>query len=188
MRYVFCREVKPEPLHVEPLQVDVNWQQWRTPKHMGPPRAQSSEKMEEIRRQVKRMQQLDLIEPSRSLYYSHVHLVRKPNGKWRYCINFRNINDLCGNIGWPIPSIAQALQRIGSRKPKFFAKFDFLMAFARMATSFIYLGRAFRWKCVPMGWKSAGAHFQQQLAHTVLSGLLYSECELYIADILAFAS
>jgi hypothetical protein len=37
-----------------------------------------------------------------------------------------------------------------------------------------------------MSWKSAGAHFQQQL--TVLSGLLYSECELYIDDILAFAS
>jgi hypothetical protein len=43
-------------------------------------------------------------------------------------------------------------------------------------------------KRVPTGWKSAGAHFQQQLAHTVLSGLLYSECELYIDDILAFAS
>jgi hypothetical protein len=39
-----------------------------------------------------------------------------------------------------------------------------------------------------MGWKSASAHFQQQLAHTVLSGLLYSECELYVDDILAFAS
>jgi hypothetical protein len=39
-----------------------------------------------------------------------------------------------------------------------------------------------------MGWKSAGAHFQQQLAHTVLSGLLCSECELYIDDILALAS
>jgi hypothetical protein len=38
-----------------------------------------------------------------------------------------------------------------------------------------------------MGWKSAGAHFQQQLAHTVLSGLLYSECELHIDDTLAFA-
>jgi hypothetical protein len=37
-----------------------------------------------------------------------------------------------------------------------------------------------------MGWKSAGAHFQQQLAG-VLSGLLYKECELYMYDILPFA-
>jgi hypothetical protein len=37
-----------------------------------------------------------------------------------------------------------------------------------------------------MGWKSFGAHFQQQLAG-VLSGLLYKECELYVDDILPFA-
>jgi hypothetical protein len=37
-----------------------------------------------------------------------------------------------------------------------------------------------------MGWKNAGAHFQQQLAG-VLSGLLYKECELYMDDIRPFA-
>jgi hypothetical protein len=116
------REVKPEPAHVEPLQVDVDWQRWRTPKHMGSLRAKFSEKMEEIRRQAERMRQLYLIELSRSPYYSHV--VRKPKGKWRFCIDFRNINDLYSNIGWPIPNIAQALQRLCSRKPKVFAKFD----------------------------------------------------------------
>jgi hypothetical protein len=36
--------------------------------------------------------------------------------------------------------------------------------------------------------KSVGVHLLQQLAHKVLSGLLYSECELYIDDIIAFAS
>jgi hypothetical protein len=51
----------------------------------------------------------------------------------------------------------------------------------RDATSFIYPGGVFRWKRIPMGWKSAGAHFQQQLAG-VLNGLLYKECELYMDD------
>jgi hypothetical protein len=37
-----------------------------------------------------------------------------------------------------------------------------------------------------MGRKSAGAHFQQQLAE-VLSRLFYKECELYMDDILPFA-
>jgi hypothetical protein len=70
---------------------------------------------------------LDLIEPSKLPYYSHVHLVRKPTGKWRFFIDFRKINDLCGNIAWPIRNIAQTHERIGSKKPKVFAKFD--MAF-----------------------------------------------------------
>jgi hypothetical protein len=123
-----------------------------------------------------------------------VHLVRKPTGKWRFCIDFRTINDLCGNIGWPIPNIAQTLEWIGLKKPKVFAKFDmtsgyFKMAFdpsIRDATSFIYPGGVYRWKRIPMGWRSAGAHFQQQLAG-VLNGLLYKKCELYMDDILPFA-
>jgi hypothetical protein len=145
---IFCREVKSEPARVEPLKVDVDWDKWRIPKNGGPPRPQSTEKMEETRSQIERMLELDLIEPSKSPYYSHVHLVRKPTGKWRFCIDFRTINDLCGNIGWPIPNIAQTLERIGSKKPKVFAKFDmtsgyFQMAFdpsIRDATSFIYPG------------------------------------------------
>jgi hypothetical protein len=123
-----------------------------------------------------------------------VHLVRKSTEKWRFCIDFRTINDLCGNIGWPIPNIAQTLERIGSKKPKVFAKFDMTSGYFQMvfdpsirdATSFIYPGGVYRWKRIPMGWKSAGAHFQQQLAG-VLSGLLYKECELYMDDILPFA-
>jgi hypothetical protein len=104
--------------------------------------------------------------------YSHVHLVRKPTGKWRFYIDFRAINDLCGNIGWPIPNIAETLERIGSKKPKVFVKFDMTSGYFQMtfdpsirdATSFIYPGGEYRWKRIPMGWKSAGAPFQQQLA------------------------
>jgi hypothetical protein len=109
-------------------------------------------KIEETRSQIERMLELDLSEPE-SPYYNHVHLLRKPAGKWRFCIDFRTINDLCGNIGWPIPNITQTLERIGSKKPKGFAKFDmtsgyFQMAFdpnTRDATSFIYLGGVCRW-------------------------------------------
>jgi hypothetical protein len=110
---IFCREVKSKPARVEPLKVEIDWDKWRIPKNGGPPRPQSMEKMEETRSQIERMLELDLIEPSKSPYYSHVHLVRKPTGKWRFCIDFRTINDLCGNIGWPIPNIAQTLNRIG---------------------------------------------------------------------------
>jgi hypothetical protein len=52
------------------------------------------------------------------------------------------------------------------------------------ATSFIYPSGVYRWKRIPMGWKSAGVHFQQQLAG-VFSGLRI--CEPYMDDILLFA-
>jgi hypothetical protein len=121
---IFCREVKSEPARVEPWKVDIDWDKWRIPKNGGPPRPQSTKKMEETRSKIMRMLELDLIEPSKLPYYSHVHLVRKPTEKWRFYIDFRTINDLCGNIGWPIPNFAQTLERIGPKKPKVFAKFD----------------------------------------------------------------
>jgi hypothetical protein len=61
---IFCREVKSEPARAEPLKVDIDWDKWRIPKNGGPPRPQSTEKMEETRSQIERMLELDLIEPS----------------------------------------------------------------------------------------------------------------------------
>jgi hypothetical protein len=66
--------------------------------------------------------------------------------KRRFCIDFHSINDLCGNIDWPIPKIAQTLELIDSKKPKVLAKFDMTLGYFQMAfdpricdeTSFIY--------------------------------------------------
>jgi hypothetical protein len=156
---IFCREVKGEPARVKPLKVDIGWERWRIPKNGGPPQLESTEKMEETRSKMERMLELDLIESSKSPYYSHVHLVRKQTGKWRFRIDFRTINDLCGNIGWPVPNIAQTRERIGLKKPKVFAKFDMTTGYFQMAfdpsvcdaTSFIYPGEVYRWKRIPMG-------------------------------------
>jgi hypothetical protein len=55
---IFCREVKCVPARVAPLKVDIDWKRWRIPKNGGPPRPQSTEKMEETRLQIER--KLDL--------------------------------------------------------------------------------------------------------------------------------
>jgi hypothetical protein len=81
------------------LKIDIDWERWRIPNNGRPPRLQSTEKIEETLSQIERMLELDLIEPSKLPYHSHVHFVRKPTGKWWFCIDFRTINDLCGNIG-----------------------------------------------------------------------------------------
>jgi hypothetical protein len=78
---IFCGDVKREPSQVEPMKVDIDWERWRKTKNCGPPRPQSTEKMKETRSQIERIIELDLIIPSKSPYYSHVHLVRKPTGK-----------------------------------------------------------------------------------------------------------
>jgi hypothetical protein len=82
---IFCRKVESEPARVEPLKLTGD-EKWRIPRNGGPPHPQSTEKREETRSQIERMLELDLIEPSKLPYYSHMHLVRKPTGKWRYAL------------------------------------------------------------------------------------------------------
>jgi hypothetical protein len=182
---LFCREVKSEPARFEPLKVDIDLNKWRISKNGSPPRPQSTEKMEETRSQIERMLELDLIEPSKSPYYSHVHLVRKPTGKWRFCIDFRSVREYRvansehradARTDWFVEAeiIREVRYDIGVLSDGFRPEYC-------DATTFIYPGGVYRWKRIPMGWKSAGEHFQQQLA-----GVL-NECELYMDDILPFA-
>ena len=70
-----------------------------------PPRPQSSVKQQEIRRQVQEMLDNNVIEPSSATEYSQVHLQPKPEGKWRFCVDLRNLNLASKGRGWPIPNI-----------------------------------------------------------------------------------
>ena len=57
-----------------------------------PSRAQSAAKQHEIRKQIDKMIANRLIQPSQVRAWSQVLLVRKPDTRWRFCIDYRNIN------------------------------------------------------------------------------------------------
>jgi hypothetical protein len=39
--------------------------------------------------------------------WSQILLTPKPNGKWRFCLDYRALNELTTSMGWPIPNIYQ---------------------------------------------------------------------------------
>ena len=62
-------------------------------------------------------------------HYSQVFLVpklAKPDGTrpLRTTIDYRLLNACTKPISWPLPNIAQMLQRIGRAKPRYYAKLD----------------------------------------------------------------
>jgi hypothetical protein len=71
----------------------------------------------------------NVIEPSSATEFSQVHLQPKPEGKWRFCVDLRNLNLASKGRGWPIPNIPQMLRRIGDHKAKFFASMDMTGSF-----------------------------------------------------------
>ena len=193
---IFNKNLNKEPAKLDPMVLDVDKEKWCKESNSKPPRPQSQLKRDEIKRQVDKMLELGLIRPSQAAFWSQVHLAPKANNEWRFCIDFRNLNEFTKSMGWPIPNIEQLLVRIGEKKPKYFAVMDFTSGFFQcplseesiQLTAFITWCGLFEWVRLPMGLKGAPSWFQQQIAIKVLNGLLYTICELYIDDLIVFGN
>ena len=174
------------------MDIKVNLEKWRISKNRGPPRVQSTAKQKELLRQINEMSENKIIQPSMASEYSHPLLTPKPEVQWRFCVDFRRLNDCSETIGWPIPNILHMIHRIGDHRSKIYGIMDLtkgyyqapLSAASRIFTAFITFMGVFKWLRVPMGVKGAPSYFQKVLATVVLVGLLYVICELYIDDII----
>jgi hypothetical protein len=193
---IFSEAVISEPARVPPMEIAVDKSKWNTNKNRGPPRPQSDIRQAVIKKQVNKYLELGVIQPSKASEYSQVHLVPKhePND-WRFCLDYVRLNEATiGVEGWPIPNIPQMIQRIGSKRPKFFGVMDMTSGYhqapmapmSRVLTAFICFMGVFEWLRVPMGAKNAGPYFQRVMATVVLVGLLYVICELYIDDCITY--
>ena len=196
-RRVFNTKLNPQPAMVEPMELHVDLAKWRTNKTRGPARVRSTEQNAEVRRQVEMMLAAGVIAGSQAQHYSHPHLPPKKVAegepkKWRFALDYRMLNAASEGLGWPLPNIQQALQRIGQQRPCVFGKLDLTHGYHQMPmakasqqfTAFITFMGVFEFLRVPMGLKGAGSYFQKVLATVVLAGLIYASCELYIDDIL----
>lgn len=191
---IFSEHLRPEPADLDPMEIKIDYTKWQTNRNRGPPRTQTRAKEYEIERQINKMIANNVIKPSQAAYYSQVHLAPKPPDKWRFCLDFRGLNDCSEAMGWPIPNVAKMLQRLGHHRAKFYAVMDLTSGYfqaplsknSQIATAFMTFMGVFEWLRVPMGLKGAPSYFQQQMAIRVLRGLLYHILELYLDDIIVF--
>ncbi len=191
---VFRKELSKEPALIPPFDIQVDRDKWERNENRQPPRKQGPLKEKEIFKQVSEMLKHGVIRPSNAAEFSQVLLTEKPGGEWRFCIDYRRLNDATSQIGWPLPNIKAMLQRLGTKQAKFFGKMDFTKGYyqaalaesSRKFTAFITYCGIYEWLRVPMGLKGAPSYFQSMIATVVLSGLLYICCELYIDDVIVF--
>jgi len=115
---VFATKVRREPAMVEPMKIKVDQSKWQLPCNRAPSRRHSEEKQMEIRKQIDALLKLEVIHESQATEWSQVHLVPKPDGSWRFTLDFVRLNSATGSLeGLPIPNIQQIINRLGVVKP-----------------------------------------------------------------------
>ena len=82
---------------------------------------------EELDRETDRLLASGIIRESSSAYSAPIVLVKKPDGSWRYCTDFRKLNKVTEKINFPIPNIGDCLRRF--ENPKVFSSLDLIKGF-----------------------------------------------------------
>jgi hypothetical protein len=88
------------------------------------------------------------------------------------------------------------IDRVTQYRPRLYGKVDMTSGFFQAAidersrpfTVYITSTGLFQWCHLPMGLKGAASYFQRMMASRVLAGLLYIFVELYLDDVLVYAT
>ena len=70
----------------------------------------SPAKQNDLRTEIQKMLANDIIEESESPWATNVVMVTKPDGSWRICIDFRQLNAITITDKYPMPRIDDLLQ------------------------------------------------------------------------------
>ena len=83
--------------------------------------------LDEFRRQLDKLHRSGRIRPSSSPYGAGCLLVKKGNGKWRMCVDYRALNTRTVRDRYPLPSIQSILSTLGGSGV--FSKIDLVSGF-----------------------------------------------------------
>ena len=149
-------------------------------------------KRDEAEKQVEKMKEAGIIEPSVSPWVSPIVLVRKKDGTIRFCVDYRQLNQVTLKDSYPLPRIDDTLDAISGSK--WFTTLDLKSGYwqvemdkqEREKTAFSTGKGLWQFVVMPFGLCNAPATFER-LMERVLIGLPWQTCLIYLDDVLVHA-
>ena len=145
-----------------------------------------------IDEQVNKMLKHKTIQPSQSPWSSNVVIVRKKDGKPRFCIDYRKLNSITKKDVYPLPRISEVLDSLGNAK--YFSTMDLASGYwqvpleeeNREKTAFIKKRGLFEFLVLPISLVNSPPQFQRMM-DIVLSGLQWENCLVYLDDVIVYS-
>ncbi len=156
-------------------------------------RISNKEQMDILKKEIKKLKENKLIEPSQSSWSSPVLLVPKKNGKWRMCVDYRKLNAITIKDSYPLPYIEEILFSIGNNV-KYLSTLDLFSGFHQIPmseedvekTCFTTIFGNYNYKVMPFGLCNAPATFQREMNRIFLP--LIGKCMfVYMDDLVVFS-
>ena len=145
-----------------------------------------------VTEEVSKMLTQGVIRHSSSPWSSPLVLVKKKDKSWRFCVDYRKLNNVTHRDAYPLPRIDATLDSLNHCS--LFTTLDLASGYWQVEvteqdkekTAFSTPNGHFEFNVMPFGLTNAPATFQR-LMECVLAGLSGEQCLVYIDDIIIFS-
>lgn len=151
----------------------------------------SPEKRTQLQKEVAFMLENNIAEPSFSPWSSPCLLVKKSDGTFRFCTDFRRVNSVTKPDSYPLPRMEDCVDRVGNAA--FVTKIDLLKGYwqvplserAKEISAFVTPDYFLHYTVMAFGLRNAPATFQR-LVNRVIEGM--RNVEAYLDDLVIYSA